>query len=153
MRASVMGGCVCLCVCVCVCVCEHISENCAYKCIHADVCGVCVCMCVCVCVCVHVCVYYDCNMTRPCIFLCLKEVDYEQANQQFFNLTVIAEDPNPYHTATAYVAISVRDFNDNAPAIKPQAISKDIYENATQSYHVTTFNATDMDSGDNAKFE
>ncbi|KAL8590527.1 hypothetical protein ACOMHN_010963 [Nucella lapillus] len=81
------------------------------------------------------------------------EVDYEQANQQFFNLTVIAEDPEPMHTATAYVAIKVLDFNDNAPAIKPQVITKEIFENEPAGYHVATFNATDMDSGDNAKFE
>ena len=82
-----------------------------------------------------------------------QEVDYEQANQQFFNLTVIAEDPNPLHTATAYVAIRVRDFNDNAPAIKPKVLTKEIFENEPPGYHVAAFNATDMDSGDNAKFE
>ena len=86
-------------------------------------------------------------------FVVAQEEDYEQANQQFFNLTVIAEDPNPLHTATAYVAIRVRDFNDNAPAIKPKVLTKEIFENEPPGYHVASFNATDMDSGDNAKFE
>ena len=80
-------------------------------------------------------------------------MDYEQANQQFFNLTVIAEDPNPTHTATAYVAITVLDFNDNPPYLRPQARTVEISESAGPGHHVAKFNATDKDSGDNAKFE
>jgi hypothetical protein len=80
-------------------------------------------------------------------------VDYEQANQQFFNLTVIAEDPNPRHTATAYVAITVTDFNDNAPQLRPQAYTAEISEDKEPGFYITHFNATDKDSGENAKFE
>lgn len=87
------------------------------------------------------------------IILVYGEVDFEQANQQFFNLTVIAEDPNPRHTATAYVAITVTDFNDNAPTLRPQAHTVEIFENEEPGYQVANFSATDKDSGENAKFE
>ncbi|KAK7504632.1 hypothetical protein BaRGS_00004118 [Batillaria attramentaria] len=85
--------------------------------------------------------------------LVYEEVDYEQATQQFFNLTVIAQDPDPDHTATAHIEITVRDFNDNAPSVAPPVLTKEIFEDEEPGYHIATFNATDKDSGDNAKFE
>ncbi|KAK7483025.1 hypothetical protein BaRGS_00025688, partial [Batillaria attramentaria] len=82
-----------------------------------------------------------------------QELDYENADQRFFNLTVIVRDENPSHTASCYVEITVTDFNDNAPVIVPEDHSVSVKEDISPGTWLANFTASDKDSGINSEFE
>nr|KAG5696612.1 hypothetical protein BaRGS_034073 [Batillaria attramentaria] len=82
-----------------------------------------------------------------------QELDYENADQRFFNLTVIVRDENPAHTASCYVEITVTDFNDNAPVIVPEDHSVSVKEDISPGTWLANFTASDKDSGINSEFE
>ncbi|KAK6174384.1 hypothetical protein SNE40_017672 [Patella caerulea] len=82
-----------------------------------------------------------------------KRVDYENVNERQFNLTVTVQDNDPAHTDTAYVHVTVEDFNDNAPEFQPKTKTKTVDENVAIGTVLESFTATDADSGRNAEFK
>ncbi|XP_071091775.1 neural-cadherin-like isoform X1 [Haliotis cracherodii] len=82
-----------------------------------------------------------------------RAVDYENPDQRFFNLTVVVQDPDPTHTATTHVEVTVEDFNDNAPEFERPRIAVAQYEDAAVGTFLAHFSADDKDSGINADFE
>ncbi|ESO86530.1 hypothetical protein LOTGIDRAFT_167053 [Lottia gigantea] len=81
-----------------------------------------------------------------------KPVDYEDPSQRSFNLSVTVSDPDPSHTDTCYVEVTVEDFNDNAPQFDQASITVNVRENIAVGEKLATFSANDKDSGLNANF-
>ena len=79
-------------------------------------------------------------------------MDYEDENQRFFNITVRVQDPEPTHTDTTTISLTVHDFNDNAPEFSKPLQTKSIKEDVHVGTSIAYFSALDRDSGINKKF-
>ncbi|XP_060579771.1 LOW QUALITY PROTEIN: neural-cadherin-like [Ruditapes philippinarum] len=81
------------------------------------------------------------------------EVDYETI--KFFNLTVIVKDNEPtgLHKDTAYIEVTIEDYNDNAPEFTPKVKTIRHKENIPEGTLLWTCTATDKDDTINAEFE
>ncbi|KFV19902.1 Neural-cadherin, partial [Tauraco erythrolophus] len=75
-----------------------------------------------------------------------KKLDFENANERQFNLTITVEDHD--FSSIAACLIEVEDFNDHSPVFLSQFIqTSPFFENMPIGTTVTTVRATDKDSG------
>ncbi|KAL4234097.1 hypothetical protein ACF0H5_005750 [Mactra antiquata] len=80
-----------------------------------------------------------------------REIDYEKI--KFFNLTVYVQDSKPEHRDTAYIEVTVEDYNDNPPEFNPKVKTIRKRENIPEGTSLWKCTATDKDDGMNAMFE
>ncbi|XP_061755798.1 protocadherin beta-16-like [Nerophis ophidion] len=79
-----------------------------------------------------------------------KGLDREE--QSRLSLKLVAVDGgNPQRSGTVNIIINIIDANDNAPVFDQTTYKVKVVENAIKGTHVLTVNATDSDSGSNAK--
>ena len=79
-----------------------------------------------------------------------KTVDHER--DHWINFTVLAVDSGtPALSATANVAVEIKDINDNSPEWRTLENTVDVWENATVGTEVTTVWAVDRDSDEFSK--
>ncbi|XP_061899901.1 protocadherin beta-11-like [Entelurus aequoreus] len=79
-----------------------------------------------------------------------KGLDREE--QPRLSLKLVAVDGgNPQRSGTVNININILDINDNAPVFNQTTYKSKVVENAVKGTHVLTVNATDADSGSNAK--
>ncbi|XP_061690848.1 protocadherin beta-11-like [Syngnathoides biaculeatus] len=79
-----------------------------------------------------------------------KALDREQ--QPRLSLKLVAVDGgSPQKSGTVNIEINIQDINDNAPVFNQTLYQAKVIENAATGTHILTLNATDADSGSNAK--
>lgn len=80
-------------------------------------------------------------------------IDYDTIANSFFNLTVVVSDPKgSEHSDTAYIEVSVEDYNDNAPQFDDSYIMMRVPENIPVETSLAEYHAIDIDSGINKEF-
>ena len=79
-------------------------------------------------------------------------VDFDSLLNPFFNVTVYVQDTDPAHVDTAYIEVTVTDYNDNPPVFVPNSKKVTIYENVTVGTTLHRFSAADRDQGLNKQF-
>ncbi|NXD82407.1 CADN protein, partial [Halcyon senegalensis] len=91
--------------------------------------------------------YVENDKEQQCATIRLKKkLDFENARERQFNLTVRVEDRD--FSSTAACLIEVEDSNDHSPVFLPQFIQTSPFlENVPVGTTVTTVRATDRDSG------
>ncbi|XP_061899909.1 protocadherin gamma-A3-like [Entelurus aequoreus] len=76
----------------------------------------------------------------------------DREKQPRLSLKLVAVDGgNPQRSGTVNINIIILDANDNAPVFNQTIYKAKVVENAVKGTHVLTVNATDADSGSNAK--
>lgn len=86
-----------------------------------------------------------------------RKVDFEELSGSYtphFNLTVKVTDNDPSHSDIAFIAIRVKDANDETPYfLDPRTIKREFKENKSVGSKIATFTARDRDSGLNREIE
>ena len=87
-------------------------------------------------------------IAKSLTFLLFQIVDYDTIQDKTFNLEISVRDPErDGSNSPTNLAITVTDINDNAPVIDPPEFSTSFDEDVDIGYTVTTFTATDPDTG------
>jgi hypothetical protein len=91
------------------------------------------------------------KLTCVCVYV-LQPLDFDSLLRPFVNVTVYVQDTDPNHVDTAYIEVTITDFNDNAPTFFPNSNKVTIFENVTIGTTLYRFNAADKDIGVNKLF-